>query len=95
MLQPLVVQVRESGSLPLPPPRKCECCGKVVPIGHDAINVMLTVGSPGHPELSAFQCPFEEHWACSLECWSKVAHACIDEHVSKILYSMHKEKGLL
>ena len=92
MLQPLPA-INEKGEL-LPPPRTCEACGKVVPIGHDAINIMIVVGSPGHPDLKPFQCPLEEHWACSRECWRKVAHACIDEHMHERLTTLHQEIGL-
>lgn len=78
----------------LPPPRTCESCGTVVPIGHDAINVIIVVGSGGHPDIVPFQCLHEEHWACSPECWKKVAHACIDEHMHVLLQVHHKTVGL-
>jgi len=92
MLKP----IPEDGARPVihPPARTCEACGKVVPVGHDAINVIIVVGSPGHPELPPFQCPHEEHWACSIDCWLKVAHACIDEHISQVLSFMRSSKGL-
>lgn len=73
----------------LPPPRTCEACGKVVSIGHDAINCIIVIGSPGHPDLLPFQCPAEEHWACCPNCWAKVAHACVDEHMREILRQIH------
>ena len=75
----------------LPPPRVCEACGKVVPVGHDAINIIIVVGSPGHPDLAPFQCSAEEHWACSIVCWEKVAHACITEHMVELLKYKHKK----
>ncbi len=74
--------------------RKCECCRQIVD-SSKAINIMIVVGSPGHEEMAPFQCPAEEHWACSITCWSKVAHACIDEHMSQLLLDLHKEKGLI
>ena len=77
----------------LPPPRVCENpdCNKVVPVGDGAINVIhiIQVGSPGHPGITAFQCPASEHWACSPACWVVVAHACIDEHLFPIIEQVH------
>jgi len=77
----------------LPPARKCESCGTIIPIGDNALNVMciIGIGSPGHPGVPPFQCPSTEHWACSVKCWSKVAHACIDEHMSPLLSSIHSK----
>lgn len=96
MLKSIQQIIRErSVVVPVPdPPRTCESCGKVVQESPDAINVVISVGSPGHKDLQAFQCPEEQHWACSIECWSKVAHACLDEHILEILKIMHKQKGL-
>ena len=74
--------------------RTCEACGKQVE-SSQAINLIIVIGSPGHPELAPFQCEQEEHWACSLDCWRKVAHACIDEHMHVLLQQKHQEKGLL
>ena len=74
--------------------RTCEACGKQVDSSY-AINMIFVVGSPGHPELAPFQCEQEEHWACSLDCWKVVAHACIDEHMHVLLTQKHQEKGLL
>lgn len=67
----------------------CEACGKQGPT-HLMINLAVCIGSPGHPMLPPFQCPGSqqtgpEHWACSPECWQKVAHACIDEHMLVLL----------
>lgn len=75
----------------VPSPVKCEnsACGKVVNCRHDAINYMFVVGSPGHPSLMPFQCPSGEHWACSIECWEIVAHACIREHALEMLKQLH------
>lgn len=69
--------------------RVCESCGKSLP-SSQSINFIGIVGSPGHPSLPAFQCTQVEHWSCSIECWSKVAHACIDEHLHDILTKMHE-----
>lgn len=80
--------------LSVPPSRTCENCGKVVPVGHDAINVIITIGSPGHPDLPPFQCPQVEHWACSPDCWAQVAHACIDEHILPTLRYKHSQVNI-
>jgi hypothetical protein len=68
------------------PTVKCENdqCSAIGP-SHLMINCIIFIGSPGHPALPPFQCGQTEHWACSVECWSKVAHACIDEHMSELL----------
>lgn len=66
----------------------CEACGTTGPT-HLMINVMIVIGSPGHPSLSAFQCSQTEHWACSPTCWRAVAHACIDEHMCELLAHHH------
>jgi hypothetical protein len=75
----------------------CEICGKSAP-SHLMINLMIGIGSPGHPSLTGFQCPGSgqyqgrpEHWACSLECWKQLAHACIDEHMIQLLRDKHDE----
>ena len=78
----------------LPPPRICQSCGKDIPVGDAGINVITSVthviGSPGHPGIPPWQCPQEEHWACSPDCWAKVAHSCIDEHMVPIVREIHK-----
>jgi hypothetical protein len=74
-----------------PLPRTCEACGTVVEAGHFAINGMISVGSPGHPALAPFQCPKKEHWACSIDCWEQVMHACVTEHGKELLKALHKE----
>lgn len=73
----------------------CEACGKPGP-SHLMINLMIGIGSPGHPALAPFQCPGSgqieqrpEHWACTPECWAKIAHACVDEHMSALLKQAH------
>lgn len=77
----------------VPAPIPCEACGKQVARRDEAINIIIVVGSPGHPALPPFQCPQEEHWACSLECWLLVAHACIDEHIHTLLRQAHASVG--
>lgn len=72
------------------PIRTCEACGKKI-TSSLAINCIIVIGSPGHPTLAPFQCAHEEHWACSIGCWNKVAHACIDEHMSELLRYKHSE----
>lgn len=92
MLAPLLLPQAEEEKLS--PPRTCEACGRVVPIGHDAINFIAVIGSPGHPKLAPFQCGHVEHWACSIVCLQRVAHACIDEHIIEMLKIKHTEIGL-
>lgn len=75
------------------PTRTCEACGKKG-ISSSMINIIIVVGSPGHASLKPFQCSQEEHWSCSPDCWSKVAHACIDEHMSILLKSTRETLGL-
>ena len=82
------------------PTLTCESCGKQE-LSHNMINLMIGVGSPGHPSITGFQCPgsgqYEgrpEHWACSPECWIKVAHACIDEHMQELLKYHRGKAGL-
>lgn len=93
MLKPLSFQPQTQEEK-LPPPRTCEACGQVVAVGHDAINFIPVVGSPGHPSLAPLQCEHTEHWACSLACWKQVAHACIDEHMAELLKRHHQRIGL-
>jgi hypothetical protein len=92
MLEPLKGEQQTEVAIPS---RKCEACGKVIELSHDALNYMFVVGSPGHPELAPFQCGNGEHWSCSIDCWERVAIACIQEHGKRMLIAMHKEKGLL
>lgn len=74
------------------PSVQCEACGLKLP-RHDAINIIICIGSPGHMDLPPFQCEHTEHWACSRECWLKVAHACIDEHMHELLKQSHEKVG--
>ena len=92
-------QGRDMEGINTPPPVVCENCGTTVPRQDQAINLMIAVGSPGHPELAPFQCPggghsLGDHWACSIECWGKIAHACIDEHMTEFLKALHQQKGI-
>ena len=75
------------------PTRTCECCGKTGQ-SSSMINVIIVVGSPGDPTLKPFQCEYEEHWACSPGCWSAVAKACVDEHMSLLLKMTRSTVGL-
>lgn len=68
--------------------RTCEMCGTPVPSSY-ALNFILIIGSPGHPSLTPIQCTQTEHWACSIEHWEKVAHACITEHGLLLLQEAH------
>lgn len=82
------------------PPATCESCGKNIPTRANAMNTNnisyvfnAQVGSPGHPALPYLQCPVAdhgEHWACSPECWEKVALDCISNHQKPILTSFHE-----
>jgi hypothetical protein len=62
-------------------------------LSHLMINVMITIGSPGHPAIPGWQCPHIEHWACSLDCWRVVSHACLDEHMFQMLKVSHAVVG--
>jgi hypothetical protein len=72
--------------------RRCENCGRVLP-SSKSINFIGIIGSPGHSELMPFQCVHTEHWSCSIECWQKIAHACIDEHLAEMLKQKHQILG--
>lgn len=66
----------------------CAVCGTSLPNSH-AFNIIISVGVPGHPDVQPFQCPHEEHWACSIDHWLQVSHACLDEHIHAILQDIH------
>ena len=73
----------------LPPPVTCDSCGKNVAV-HDAatnmiVGMRIKIGVPGHPGIPPFNCPHGEHWACSVDCWQKVAHDCITNHLVPML----------
>lgn len=70
----------------------CAICGTQKP-SCNMINFAVAVPSPGHPDLLGVGCPVE-HWACSLNCWQKVAHACIDEHMLELLKERHQKVGI-
>lgn len=88
MLQP--IQVETASVERADPVRVCEACGHIVP-GVEAMNIMIVIGVAGDPRINPFQCPAEEHWACSPECWARVAHACIDEHMGAVLQHQHNQ----
>lgn len=74
-------------------------CGKSGP-SHLMINLMICVGSPGHPHLPPFQCPGSgqiesraEHWACCPACWLVVGRACLEEHGHELLQQLHAAVG--
>lgn len=95
-IDPRQIEYGRTKQITIPSPVTCEACGKTVDRRDYAINIMILVGSPGHPDLPAFQCVGGgdspgDHWACSPECWLKVAHACIDEHMHQIL-KFHRSK---
>lgn len=77
------------------PPVVCENCGEELPTHADAMNVahVIQIGVPGHAAIPAFQCPLTEHWACSIDCWSAIAHKCIDEHMTPLLHNAHETIG--
>ena len=66
------------------PHRSCENCG-IIMKSSDMINIMIAVGSPGHPSLTGFQCPFTEHWTCSTACWLTIAERCLKFHMFPML----------
>ena len=72
---------------------KCDVCPNTGQ-AHDMIDFVANVLSPGHPKLTGIACP-TQHWACSLECWIKVAHACIDEHLLEVLKFQRKNVGMI
>lgn len=97
MLQSLPEGIGHSLASNLPETRKCEICGKSHPVGDSAVNAMIAVrfqiGSPGHPGVPPFQCPYIEHWTCSVECFEKAAEACLKEHIVPILKEVHSRLG--
>lgn len=73
------------------PPVDCEICGHPMPTHADAMNIALAVqvGVPGHPAIAVIQCPMPEHWACSIDCWRKMADRCLDEHIIPLINVAH------
>ncbi len=94
MLKALTATSSPTPTIPPDPPRTCEACGRIVEDGSQAINFMIQIGVAGHPSIDPFQCPQVEHWACSRDCWLKVAHACVDEHMHEVLKYYHSQVGL-
>ncbi len=66
----------------------CEQCGAMTTIGdsHSFVIVYATTGPGGR--IPSFQCPAEQHFACSQECAALLGHMCIDEH----LRPLHSQK---
>lgn len=91
MLKPLPENILD-GQAGGEPTIQCESCGAETP-RNKAINFVAVVGSPGHPDLPPLP-PHAEHWACSPECWLKVGHACLDEHIHVLLTISRKSIGL-
>lgn len=58
------------------PLQTCSSCGQKNQQDH-MINLIIAVGSPGHPSLLPFQ--NEEIWACCAVCWSTIAHTLVNE----------------
>lgn len=92
LLQPIRLQKEEEEQAPGwdSPLVACEACGRQKP-RHEMINLVVSVPAPGHPSILGFSCPANEHWACSLDCWRAVAHACVDEHLFTILQAKHAD----
>ena len=61
-------------------------------LAHDMINFQVIIGSPGHPDLAAFQCGHDEHWACSIDHFLEIWNACGIEHAQAELIALHSEK---
>lgn len=86
MLKKIQLEKINTDTLPDPPMQKCDCCGSEKRRDY-MIDVNIHIYCPGHPSLTGVSC--EQHWACSIDCWLKVAHACIDEHGKQILEFLH------
>lgn len=69
------------------PVRACEVCGRERP-SSDMINLILTIGSPGHHTLPPFQHPEIEHWACSIEHWNALVLR-VKQEINQLLSSLH------
>lgn len=70
------------------PMRKCDVCN-VTRLQDHMINFAFIIGSPGHPDLPAFQCQHNEHWACSIaHLLDIIDHCCKTEMVNMLAY-MH------
>ena len=73
------------------PPVVCENCGNVLQHNSDAVNFWFNsgIGVPLGPQLSAFGCDSGQHWACSLDCWETIAHACVTHHLRATMETAH------
>ena len=60
------------------PMRKCDVCN-MQRRQDTMINFAMMIGSPGHPDMPAFQCAHGEHWACSLAHLNDIMQHCLKE----------------
>jgi hypothetical protein len=76
---------------PASSPYVCESCGKVLATFSTGHNFWFNggIGVPGSPDLASIACDAGQHWACSIDCWSKVAHACIEQHLLETMKQAH------
>lgn len=80
---------------PSKPPRTCQVpgCGVTRPLDQ-MIHGHLSVTVPGDEykgKIPPFQCADEEHWACSIEHFTQIQHACLDEHIKQALIQIHSQ----
>lgn len=85
--------VQRQDLIVLPPDTTCEACGNVLP-RDQMFNVIMQIGSPGHPDIPPFQClggeqSLGEHWACSIACYRTCVMACLEEHMIPFLEYIH------
>lgn len=67
----------------------CEACNKVTPESQ-TYSLALVYRMPG-PGITAFQCPAEQHFACSHECAVAAMQACLKEHIEPIQQALQKQ----
>jgi hypothetical protein len=77
---------------PASSPYVCESCGKVLATFSNGHNFWFNggIGVPGSPDLASIACDSGQHWACSLDCWASVAHACVDQHLLATMAKAHE-----
>lgn len=65
-------------------PHPCEICGASVPLAqlHSIAIVYRMPGSLGSAMYPAYQCPAEQHFACSHDHAAQAAQACLTEHIA-------------
>lgn len=87
-----VLQKAKEIIAPASTPIHCQNCGNVLQHFGDGWNFWFNggIGVPGTPHLAAFSCESGEHWACSIECWEAVAHACVTQHLRATMEAAHK-----